>query len=133
MARFVEAAAYYELSLAELAKAKLQSEEIFCFLHTKHHTSMKWYLSLALGGVRVFVKSEDKDRARTILNADESALLSEIDFPAPGVEDLCASCHSENLKKVDLKHISCFLIVATGLPLFFWGSYYKCRDCGHKN
>jgi hypothetical protein len=133
MQRFAEVSSFYELSLAELAKAKLESENIFCFLHTKHHISMKWYIAQALGGVRLYVKTEDKEKAKTVLNTDESELLSAIEFPEPNDQDLCRNCHSENLKKIDHRYTSCYLILITGLPFIFWGSYYKCNDCGHNN
>jgi hypothetical protein len=130
---FIEVTSFYELSLAELAKAKLESENIFCFLHSKHHISMQCYLAQALGGVRLFVKNEDKEKATTILGTDESELLSYIEFPKPNNEDMCRNCSSENLKRIDRRYTSFYLILTTGLPFIFWGSYYKCNDCGHDN
>ena len=53
-------ASYRDLPLAELAKAKLESEGIYCFLANKNHIAMNWLYSFALGGVKVQVKKKEK-------------------------------------------------------------------------
>ncbi len=130
---FAEVHRYIELPLAEIARAKLESEDIYCYLQNKYHIGLKWQLANALGGVRLLVRFEDRDRAKEILEKDESHLLNEISFPDPEISDLCRICSSENIEVIFLRRYSGALMMLTGLPLIFWGTYYKCKDCGYKN
>ncbi len=131
MSQFIEVERHRDLLLAELSKSKLESENIFCYLDSKQHVSLNWQVSNALGGVKVIVRTEDFERARIILSSDESSELMKIDFPAPDSSDLCNECDSENLKFVSYRRYSCALMLL-GLPLLFWGGYYRCHKCGHK-
>ena len=133
MRTLVEIRSYIDLPLAELAKSKLESEGIYCFLHSKYHIGLKWYISQALGGVRVLVIREDAERAIEVLDTDESEILKTIDFPPPDTGDYCYNCGSENLKQKDLRVYSFILLVLTGLPFIFWGSFTECNNCGTKN
>lgn len=133
MSLFAEVENFTDLPLAELAKSKLESENVYCCLQNKYHASLKWQVGNALGGIRVLVRSEDYDKAKTILDNDESALLEKIAFPDPETADLCQRCKSENLEYVNLRRYSGALMLLTGVPLVFWGSYYKCKECGFKN
>jgi hypothetical protein len=132
MSQFKMVERHRDLLLAELSKAKLESENIFCYLHSKQHISLKWQLSNALGGVKVMVRTDDFEKAKDILTTDESSELMKIEFPAPDITDLCNKCSSENLIFVSYRRYSCALMLL-GLPLLFWGGYYKCKSCGHKN
>ncbi|PID74941.1 MAG: hypothetical protein CSA20_09530 [Deltaproteobacteria bacterium] len=132
MSRFATVAKYRDLPLAELAKAKLESEGVYCHLLNKHHIGLNWLYSQALGDVHVQVASEDEQRAQQILANDESYLLGNeaLEFPATEASDLCVSCGSERLELIKYSRLSCILIIITQLPLIFWGTRYRCKDCG---
>ncbi|BHH81873.1 putative signal transducing protein [Desulforhopalus sp. 52FAK] len=134
MSKFKTVISYFDLPLAELAKAKLESEGIPCFLLNKHHVGMNWMYSNALGGVKVQVHTENFERAMDILTTDESAILSEIDQEFPEVEknDICRKCGSANLSYINLSRKAGALFLLLSLPLFLFGIRYKCKDCGHK-
>lgn len=55
---------------AELAKTKLESEEIAVFLADLHTISIQNFWSAALGGIRLQVLKQDEKRAKEILNLD---------------------------------------------------------------
>lgn len=133
MSTFVVIKSYRDLPLAELAKSKLESEGITCFLHNKQFVGINWKISNAIGGVKVVVLSENKDEANQILEKDESNYLDLIDFPELEASDYCRNCHSTNLELVKLSRYSAAIILLTQLPLVFWGKYYKCKDCGARN
>jgi hypothetical protein len=102
-------------------------------LHRKYHIGVKWQIAQALGGVRLLVKSEDIEKAKCILNTDDSSLLENVKFPPIEKEDICHKCGSENLEYINLRRYSGALMMLTGLPIIFWGTYSKCKECGYKN
>ena len=53
---------------AELARTKLESQDIECFVHDTYFLSMNSFLTNALGGVRLDVKPEDVERALAVLD-----------------------------------------------------------------
>lgn len=134
MARFVTIASYRDLPLAELARAKLESEGIYCHLLNSNHIGINWLYSQALGGVQVQVRSEDKELAQKVLLKDESYLLEheELEFPEIKENDLCIYCGSANLELIKYSRLSGVLMMLTHLPLLFWGTRYKCKDCGKR-
>jgi hypothetical protein len=134
MSRFKTIASYRNLPLAELAKAKLESEGIYCHLLNKHHIGINWLYSQALGGVEVQVPTEDAEKANKILLKDESIYLDneELEFFEANECDLCVYCGSPNLELIKYSRLSAVLIMITQLPIIFWGTRDRCKDCGKK-
>ena len=134
MSVFVKIGKFRDLPLAELAKAKLESEKIYCHLAWKHHIGINWMYSQALGGVGLYVRKQDENIARTILDTDESQYLSKIadQFPSPEKDDLCQKCGSQNIVYIKRSRFFGAISLLTGLPLYIFGVRYKCKDCGHK-
>ncbi len=134
MNQFKTIASYRDLPLAELAKAKLESEGIFCFLKNKNHVGLNWLYSFALGGVKVQVKCEDSETAIEILNSDQSGELSDIEdsFPALAKNEICTECGSSDLELINASRKAGAFSLLFGLPLIFFRKRYKCRDCGNK-
>ena len=133
MPTFVTIATYMDIPLAELARAKLESEGIYCFLQGKHHIGVNWLYSNALGGVRLQVRQEDEAVARKILEEDESSLLDneELDLPEPHEDDRCEKCGSTDLEFVNRARLS-GLLMLLNIPALFWGKFIRCRRCGQK-
>jgi Putative prokaryotic signal transducing protein len=127
-------ASYRDLPLAELAKAQLESENIYCFLANKNHIGMNWLYSFALGGVKVQVRQEDAEEAIQILNSDNSDDLKDIESSLPPIEqqDLCDNCGSANILVVNMSRKAGAWSLLLGLPLLLFGKRYKCKDCGYK-
>jgi hypothetical protein len=131
-------ARFYDLPLAELAKLKLESESIPCFLQDANMVGIAWQYSFAVGGVRLKVPEEFATNAKEILNEDCSADLEfvEEEFPQPGKNEVCEKCSSPNLRVLDSRRKSgawsllvWWLFLA--LPLIFLGKKYQCDDCHH--
>ena len=133
MPTFVTIASYMDPPLAELARAKLESEGIYCFLLGKHHIGVNWLYSNALGGVRLQVRQEDEAAARRILAGDESELLEreELDLPEPDDGDRCEKCGSADLEFVNRARLS-GLLMLLNIPALFWGKFIRCRNCRHR-
>lgn len=134
MPTFTTIASYRDLPLAELAKAKLESEGIYCHLLDQYHIGINWLYSNALGGIKVQVRTEDVAIANQILNEDLSSYVENHndEFEPLDQDDLCDHCGSPNLELVKYSRLSAALMLLTGLFLFFWGTRYTCKDCGHK-
>ncbi len=58
---------FRDVENAHIAKAKLESEGIFCVLHDEKNIGYTEY-SVAYGGVKLKVREEDKEKAKLILN-----------------------------------------------------------------
>ena len=127
-------ASYRDIPLAELAKAKLESENIYCFLANKNHIGRNWLYSFALGGVKVQVRAEDAEGAIQILNEDNSDDLKDIESSLPSVEkqDMCENCGSTNISLINFSRKASAWSLLLGLPLLLFGKRYKCKDCGHR-
>jgi hypothetical protein len=127
-------ASYRDIPLAELAKAKLESRDIYCFLANKNHIGMNWLYSFALGGVKVQVRSEDAAEAIRVLNEDNSDDLKGIEHDFPSIEkhDMCENCGSTNVSLINFSRKAGAWSLLLGLPLLLFGKRYKCQDCGHR-
>lgn len=133
MDQFTTITSYRDLPLAELAKSKLESEWIYCFLAGKNHVGINWLYSFALGGVKVQVRTEDVEAALRILNEDQSSALSEIEenFSPLTQNDLCAKCGSSNIILHNASRKAGAFSLLIGFPFIFFRKRYECKDCGH--
>ncbi len=128
-AEFHKIANYQYTSEAYLFKGKLESEGVEVFLQNENTINTDPLLSNALGGVKLFVKSEDVMKAKQILDAipeysvnDKGELLS------------CPNCGSTTITMVtSIKDVKSFFAFVYGLltlsmPLFS-KQKYKCDNC----
>jgi hypothetical protein len=81
---------------AHLARALLESEGIDAWVLDATQIGVQWHVAGAIGGIKVGVRAEDAERARTLLARDHSSALAEIDetaLPASD-EERCPRCGS---------------------------------------
>ncbi len=62
---------YFNVFEAQLAKSKLDAYEIFCFLQDENIVQTDWFRAIAYGGVKLFVREEDVEKALEILKEEE--------------------------------------------------------------
>lgn len=69
---------------AHILKARLQADGIPAYLHGEQHVQTDWTIAIALGGVRLQVRSRDFEAANAILAAIERGdyALDETDEPS---------------------------------------------------
>lgn len=63
---------------AHIAMGKLKSEGIPCFLQDENIVQTDWLYSIAVGGIKLRVKTPDYEQALNILQRDDSDYLSEL-------------------------------------------------------
>ena len=126
-------ASFRDLPLAELAKTKLESEGIPCFLQNKNLVAVDWLYSFAIGGVKLQTPEEYGDMAKQILDKDCSAELAAVEEEFPELEksDLCEKCNSPNLITLDARRKAGAWSLILGIPLIFFRKRYQYADCSH--
>ena len=125
----IEIANYQFSSEAYLFKGKLESEGIEVFLQNENTINTDPLLSTALGGVKLFVSSEDVLKARHILDA-----IPEYSVDDKGELLSCPNCGSQKINMVttikDVKSFMAFIygLLTLSMPLFS-KQKYKCESC----
>lgn len=125
----IEIANYQFSSEAYLFKGKLESEGIEVFLQNENTINTDPLLSTALGGVKLFVNSEDVLQSRQILDS-----IPEYSVDDKGELLSCPNCCSQKMiMTTTIKDIKSFLAFIYGLltlsmPLFS-KQKYKCESC----
>ena len=125
----IEVANYQYSSEAYLFKGKLESEGIEVFLQNENTINTDPLLSTALGGVKIFVNSEDVLKARHILDS-----IPEYSVDDKGELLSCPNCSSQKINMVttikDVKSFMAFIfgLLTLSMPLFS-KQKYKCENC----
>ena len=85
---------------AELARIRLESAGIPCFLADREFASMYWLYSGANRGVKLQVKRSDAERALEVLGPEPAAPDQKVEAEAgadESVAPLCPRCHSDEV------------------------------------
>ncbi len=67
--KLITVAAFNKGIKAHLSKSKLESEGIECFIADENVVNLNWFLSNAVGCIKLQVKESDAERAVKILKA----------------------------------------------------------------
>ena len=108
---------------AHIARGLLESEGIPAFLHSIHHASINWTITLALGGIRLQVPAGVADEAIEVLEAD---------FEFFDAEEImvCPACASVNIVKSEMSwRLALFAVHLLNIPLPFRRYEMVCKDC----
>lgn len=118
---------------ANLAKIKLASEDIDCFLLDENAVATYWLISSVLGGIKLQVRQSDVTKATEILSrkpaqTEEPEEKEQDDEPAIPP---CPKCGSEDVEYERFSKKWAFLsILLFRFPLPFLKETYKCKTCG---
>ncbi len=113
---------------ADIARSLLESEEIPAFLMDYHTIYIKWFYSIALGGIKLQVHKNDFALANEII---QSALLEGQHQTSEYSEGVCPNCSSIKTAPVVLGRrwaVLTWLIV--GIPLVWPWIRLRCSECG---
>ncbi len=129
MSKFQQIANYQYTSEAYLFKGKLESEGIEVFIQNENTINTDPLLSNAVGGVKLFVMSEDVMKAKQILDA-----IPEYSVDDKGELLSCPNCGEQKIEMFttikDVKSFFAFLYGLLTLSMPFYAKHkYKCESC----
>lgn len=122
------------VSVAQLARLRLESENISCFLAGEYFVGTYWLCSFADHGVKLQIRQSDVNRARAVLEAgaDRAPEKAGIAEPAETTGPNCPKCGS---REVYYQRYSraffYFSLLLLRFPLPYPKRRYRCDDCGH--
>ena len=120
---------------AELARIKLESAGIPCFLGDREFASTCWLYSGASRGVKLQVKRSDAERALEVLGPEPAAADRENKEEAGADESVppsCPRCHSDELVYERFSRRFFYLsVLVLGFPLLWGRRRYRCDRCGY--
>jgi len=122
------------VSIAQLARLRLESENISCFLAGEYFVGTYWLCSFADHGVKLQVRQSDADRARAVLEAgaDRAAEKADLDEPAETAGPNCPNCgSSEVYYQRYSRAFFYFSLLLFRFPLPYPKHRYRCDACGH--
>lgn len=130
---FTKIGSYQYSSEAVIIKGKLESEGVEVFMADNFTIDTDPLVSNAIGGVKLFVRSEQLEKAMSVL-----AEISRYSVDDKGEAIICSQCGSE---KVELgttvkegKSLFAFLfgfLIAGGMPVYT--KYrYRCNSCNNE-
>jgi len=121
---------YRDLPEAVIVKSILDAERIDCVLSDENLVRMDWFWSGLLGGVKLWVRQQDLEAAKELIdqNAPEN-------FDVEGVgafsQPHCPQCQSIDISFRELNKRVAFVSAYFGLPIPLKRRGWKCHACGH--
>lgn len=130
---FTKIGAYQYSSEAIIIKGRLEAEDIEVFMADNYTIDTDPLVSNAIGGVKLFVKTEDFEKAAEILNS-----ISKYSLDNNGKPVICPVCQSTKVEVgstiKDLKSLLVFIftfLLVLVLPLYIKYKY-RCSKCGNE-
>jgi len=138
--KIIKITSFFDYTKAEIARIALEAEDIECFLSGENFVATYWLYANADGGIKLYIKESDKQRALEILkniNQSESANTDQ------SYDIRCPKCSGADIG--DMKNYRWFLIILIfllallsplllilGVLLVMLPGGYKCNSCGNK-
>ena len=97
---------------------------------------MDWFISNAIGGVKLLVHEHDLEAAKRILQSTSAEIPDEQTGDETDSEAMvarCPACNSNDVYRERLKRRLVFLsILLLGIPIPFFSRKMVCENCGHR-
>ncbi|MCB9033805.1 MAG: hypothetical protein H6553_08210 [Chitinophagales bacterium] len=131
---------YLNAYQAQIAKSKLDANNIYCYLKDEEIVQQDWLRTIAYGGVKLYVRKEDETIAKTILEQEsieeyldyKSDEEQATDFPIYEGKP-CIYCGSTNTRKQKFnKSAMAVGIFLLGLPFLFPSKKHYCFSCNEE-
>lgn len=128
----VTVASFDEPYKAHIARMRLESEGIKCFLGGENFVATYWLLSRVEGGIKLKVKEPDSKASIEILARKETSSDTQLPSELGEYDLICPKCRSENIEYERYSwKMAIISILLFRLPLTWLKEEYKCLDCGH--
>jgi hypothetical protein len=134
---------YRDLPEALVARAKLDSDGVWCVLADDNMVRLNWYVSNTIGGMRLKVSSDDAEHAMALLGEEIPAGFTADETGEAYQHPECPKCHSRDvtfepprsgviLLLLWLLPVLALLYVLVLLLLPRRKNPWQCEDCGHQ-
>lgn len=127
---FVMLRRYRDLPEAAIFKSILDAETIECVLSDENMVRMDWFWSNLLGGVKLWVRQQDLENAKELIDQE-----SPENFDVVGVgafsQPHCPQCQSIDISFQELNKRVAFVSAYLGLPIPLKRRGWKCHACSH--
>ncbi len=129
---------YYNPIEANIIKARLESNDIPCFLTDENVATLNGLYNQAIGGVKLNVFERDVDQINALLAEDLAGSDPELENTDDDNDKvLCENCGSDNVSygQATQKRFSWWVTVLSFLFMvlpFKANKCYHCYNCGHE-
>jgi hypothetical protein len=127
---WVTVASFSQPVEAHLARTRLEAEGITCVVSDEYLVRVDWFLSNAIGGVKLVVPAWEAARARDLLRPRPRLLA--VAGPAADGEMICPRCRCDDV------YYTRYSRRAAGLFILFFGFLvpwrdrrWTCKQCGY--
>ena len=119
---------------AQIIRGRLEAEGIPAFVIFEHHIWAEWWLSNAIGGVRVQVPPEFYNQAQTVIQNINSGCYEltpeNITWSTP---TRCPKCNSSNITPILWRRkVALVMAIIIHLPLHHTQHLMHCEGCSNK-
>lgn len=124
---FVFIRSYSHAMEAQMVAGALEAEGIQTHLENEHLVQQDWFVSNAVGGVRLHVGQDRADDARRIIGEFDATEAE----PKPLTCPRCEGTHTEFKPITGISKVALVvaILVTGGLALLFRPTYKRCLDC----
>ncbi|HLW54270.1 MAG TPA: DUF2007 domain-containing protein [Candidatus Angelobacter sp.] len=124
---------YRDLPEALIARAKLDSQLIWCVLADDNIVRLNWFISNAVGGVRLRVAEEDARLALELLAEEIPQSFTAEEIGEEYRQPSCTNCHSRDVSYEPVhRGLALVGLCVLSLPLWLPKGLWKCEECGHQ-
>ena len=109
---------YRDLPEALVAKSKLDSAAMWCFLADENMVYINWFMSNAVGGVRLRVSNADVQDAVALLGEEIPASLPADETGAEYRQPICPSCASRDVSFEPFNKATALVFLCLPLPVW---------------
>lgn len=129
--RWTTVATFWTSPEAHMARLKLESEEIDCFIVDENVIATQWLWANALGGVKLQVPQAQLEQARQILHDSVPATQASDGEPLYDGQERCLQCGSSDIHLQRYSRRLAFLtILLLGAPIPLLRRNQRCEKCG---
>ncbi len=122
-------ASFREAHNAHIAKARLEAEGIPAFVADEFLSSVQWFYSDAIGGVKIQVPRAYAERAREVVTTDRSADLARLRVvPKRPLAPVCPACGADSWERTAQSRRAGRHSGTRKLTV--WSNRSRCRACG---
>jgi hypothetical protein len=130
---WIAVASYSQPVEAHLARTKLESEGIPCVVNDEHLVRVDWFLSNAVGGVKLMVPRTEAQRARDALRPRPRLVAVAGRRATADGETVCPRCRSDDVYYSRYnRRVAGVFILLLGFLIPWRDRRWTCTECDYQ-